>query len=107
VEAAILTARQRRGAKYLALGLTQVVAANRLGMNPRTLRRWRTDVPGFAELEAELRAAGADEDATDVLRDCLYSKDERVRIQAAMALLKIGGKQADEAEHAAALEEWS
>jgi hypothetical protein len=102
-----LTPRQRRCARYLALGCTQTITGTRMGMNPRTIRRWLTDTPGFAVLVDELRATGADEDATDVLRDCLYSKDERVRIQAALALLKIGGKQADEAEHAASLEEWT
>ena len=85
---ASLTPRQRRASRYLALGLSQRAAARRLGMNERTLRRWLTDVPGFRETVAELRAAGVEEDANDVLLDLLHSPDERIRLSAAIHLRK-------------------
>jgi hypothetical protein len=77
----------------LALGLSQRVTGRRMGMHDRTIRRWLTDVPGFAPLVDELRAAGADEDATDTLRDLLYSENEQVRLGAAREILRLQPKQ--------------
>jgi hypothetical protein len=86
---ATLTPRQRRCARYLALGGTQRATARRMGMDERSVRRWLADVPGFREYVAHERAHGEGmEDATDVLLDLLHSKDERVRLAAATQLRK-------------------
>jgi transposase-like protein len=82
----VLTPRQCRAARYLGSGMSQRAASRRLGCDERTLRRWHTDVPGFREHVEELRAAGAPEDATDVLYDLLNDPDSRVRLAAAREL---------------------
>jgi hypothetical protein len=80
------TPRQHRCARYLALGMSQGATSRRMSMSDRQIRRWLTELPGFAALVEEYREAGADENATDVLNDCLYDPDPRVRIAAAREL---------------------
>jgi hypothetical protein len=75
-----------------------------MGMHDRTIRRWLTDVPGFAALVDELRAAGADEDAVDTLRDLLYSENEQVRLGAARELLRLQPKRRADADEDADLD---
>ena len=84
-----LTPRQTRAARYLALGMSQRAAARRLGMDERTLRRWLTDVEGFAAFVEAQRSVVKDEDADDVLKDLLHSSDERVRLAAARELRRM------------------
>ena len=55
-------------------------------MDERTVRRWLTDVPGFAAYVEEQRGVVKEEDADDVLCDLLHSRDERVRLAAAREL---------------------
>lgn len=55
-------------------------------MSDRSIRRWLTEVEGFAALVQEQREASADENATDVLYDLLYDPDSRVRLAAAREL---------------------
>jgi len=80
------TPRQHRCARYLALGLSQAATARRMSMSDRQIRRWLTEVDGFAALVQEEREAGACEDATDVLYDLLSDPDSRVRLAAAREL---------------------
>jgi hypothetical protein len=83
-----LSAKQRRAARYLGLYMTQVEAARRVVVNPRTIRRWLTDDAEFAALVQSEREAGNDLQAEDVLQDLLLSTDERVRLSAAIHLRK-------------------
>jgi hypothetical protein len=85
-----LTARQRRAARYIALGLTQERTGYRVGVQARQIRRWLTDPDlGFRELVESIRLSeGEDLEPKQVLQDMLYSDDERLRLQAALALVR-------------------
>jgi hypothetical protein len=54
-----LSAKQKRAARYLGLYMTQVEAARRVVVNPRTIRRWLTDDAEFAALGQDEREAPA------------------------------------------------
>jgi hypothetical protein len=82
----ILSAKQRRAARYLGLYMTQGDVARRVVVNPRTIRRWLTDIPEFAALVQAEKDASNDLRADDVLHDLLLSTDERVRLAAATQL---------------------
>ncbi len=66
--------------------LTQVDTARRVVVNPRTLRRWLTDIPEFAALVEAEKDAARDMQADDVLQDLLLDPDSRVRLAAAREL---------------------
>jgi hypothetical protein len=63
-----LSAKQRRAARYLGLYMTQVEAARRVVVNPRTIRRWLTDDAEFAALVQSEREAGNNLQASGYLR---------------------------------------
>jgi len=81
-----LSARQKRAARYLGMHLTQVDTARRVVVNPRTLRRWLSDIPEFQELVQAEKDAARDMQAEDVLQDLLLDPDSRVRLAAAREL---------------------
>jgi len=82
----VLSAKQKRAARYLGLHMTQAECARRVSVNVRTLRRWLSDIPDFAALVQAERESDHDLRAEDVLQDLLLSTDERVRLQAAREL---------------------
>jgi hypothetical protein len=81
-----LSARQKRAARYLGMHLTQVDTARRVVVNPRTLRRWSSDIPEFAALVQAEKEAAHEMQPNDVLHDLLLDPDSRVRLQAAREL---------------------
>jgi hypothetical protein len=87
-ETAALTYQQRHAIRLLALGHTQAAVALRVGCHNRTLRRWKETLPHFAAALAEAISDMRDPTAEDVLRELLYSADEKTRLAAASALLK-------------------
>lgn len=55
----VLTGRRLKALEFLAEGLSTTEVAARLGVNPRTVRKWRAD-PAFAEaLHEVLRSSDA------------------------------------------------
>lgn len=110
-----LTARQRRAVVAVLTAPTLDEAARALGVNPRTLRRWRAHEPFAAavrqaarDLDREavdtLRAATVD--AVRVLRAALADKTPAIRVRAAVALLDAAERARDDdvAERLDALE---
>jgi transposase-like protein len=87
-ETAALTYQQRHAIRLLALGHTQAAVALRVGCHTRTLRRWKETLPHYARALEEAISELRDPTAEDVLRELLYSADEKVRLAAASALLK-------------------
>jgi transposase-like protein len=87
-ETAALTYQQRHAIRLLALGHTQAAVALRVGCHTRTLRRWKETLPHYARALEEAISDMRDPTAEDVLRELLYSADEKVRLAAASALLK-------------------
>jgi hypothetical protein len=81
-----MTPKQRRAARHLARGATQATAAQRVGVAPRTIRYWLTDVAGFCEAASDPAEAARDPEVIEVFADLLNHADPAVQIQA----VKIG-----------------
>jgi transposase-like protein len=81
-----MTSKQRRAARHLARGATQATAAQRVGVAPRTIRYWLTDVPGFRELSQDPAEAARDPEVVEVFSDLLSHNDPAVQL----AAVKIG-----------------
>lgn len=96
-----LTRQQRRAARLIAAGFPQDQVAARVGCATRTIRSWKHDLPAFTLLIEQERTDMVDPSPRDALLDLLYAEDERVRLGAAQALLKIPGlpEEAAEAAH--------
>lgn len=88
VPPATLTDRQARAAKYLAQGQRQVDVALRVGVSARALRYWMS-IPAFVNATRDPANIASPAQAEDVLTELLDSRDERVRLQAATALLRL------------------
>jgi HEAT repeat protein len=86
MEASAMTLKQRRAARYLARGLTQATAGQRVGVSARTIRYWLADIPGFREAASDPVEAATDPNATETLLDLLNDSDARIRLQAASIL---------------------
>lgn len=86
-----------RAVILLAAGRSTDDTGRELGINGRTVRRWRED-PGFEAQIAEARRATLDEAlgaltaaaraAVDVLRDALAEGSPVIRVRAALGLLQ-------------------
>jgi len=94
-----LTPRQEKGIAALVTSKTIEEAANKAGVAPRTLHRWREDPLFEAEFRHARRQAldagvsslqcGLSE-AVEVLRNCLKERNPSVRIRAALGLIEHG-----------------
>jgi len=93
-----LTAQQWRAVQLLVSGMRQVDVANELDMAQETLSRWRSQPMFAAALNATIKdcwRTTVDEvrqvasEAVDVLRSCLKSGDDKVRLRAALAVLDL------------------
>jgi hypothetical protein len=85
-----LTHRQRRAARLDAYGHNRETIAARCGCSVSSIRDWRR----FPEYQAERERIAREmpeEDASAVLRDLLHSDDDKVRLGAATALLRVPG----------------
>lgn len=93
-----LTAQQWQAVSLLVAGRRQVDVAQELGVTEETVSRWKT-LPTFtAALNMGVRDAyegtlgkvrTVAQDALDVLQDLLKSQDERVRLSAALSMLRL------------------
>lgn len=93
-----LTAQQWQAVSLLVAGRRQVDVAQELNVTEETLSRWKA-LPTFsAALNASVRDAyesnlgtvrESAREALDVLRDLLKSQDEKVRLQAALSVVRL------------------
>ena len=93
-----LTAQQWQAVSLLVAGRRQVDVAQELGVTEETVSRWKA-LPTFtAALNMGVRDAyegtlgkvrTVAQDALDVLQELLKSKDERVRLSAALSMLRL------------------
>ena len=95
----VLTGRRLRALELLAEGLSTTEVAARLGVNPRTVRKWRAD-PAFAEALEEAtketlrrtrqRLAALAHHACEALREVLRSPDAppAAKVSSARAVLE-------------------
>lgn len=97
-EDAGLTAQQWQAVGLLVAGKRQVEIAQELGVTQETVSRWRNGPLFAAALNLAVRDAyaatigevrGLVRDATAALRESLYSEDERLRLSAALAVLRL------------------
>jgi transcriptional regulator with XRE-family HTH domain len=83
-----LTQKQKRVAAYLARGWTQASAAERVGVSPRTIRNWLTDVAGFKEAATDPAEAARDISVAETFQDLLTDPNPMVRARAVEIALK-------------------
>lgn len=97
-EEAGLTAQQWQAVALLVAGKKQVEVAEALGLTQETVSRWRNSPLFAAALNLAVRDAysstigevrGLVTDAIAALRECMYSEDERLRLSAALAVLRL------------------
>lgn len=97
-EDAVLSAQQWQAVAMLVAGKRQVDVAQQLDVTQETVSRWRNSPTFAAAVNAGVRESytavvgevrDASVDAVRVLRDCLQSEDERLRLQAALATLRL------------------
>lgn len=93
-----LTAQQWQAVALLTSGMRAVDVAQQVGVTPETISRWRA-VPlftaaynqsvrdAYSATIGQVRDIAAE--AIQTLRESLQSKDERVRLSAAMAILRV------------------
>lgn len=93
-----LTAQQWQAVALLVAGKKQVDIAEELGVTQETVSRWRSGPLFAAALNLAIRDAyagtigqvrGLVTEAVAALRESLYSEDERVRMAAALAVLRL------------------
>ncbi len=99
-EDAGLTAQQWQAINMIVSGMRHVEIAEELGVRPETLSRWKNDVRYQAALNLAIRenyaaVAGkvrdAASEAVDILRELLDNGDPRVRLSAALSVLRLHG----------------
>ena len=97
-EEAGLTAQQWQAVTLLVAGARQVEIAKTLGVTQETVSRWRNNPMFAAALNLAVRDAyaatigevrGLVSDAIAALKQCIYSEDERLRLSAALAVLRL------------------
>lgn len=97
-EEAGLTAQQWQAVALLVAGKKQVEIAETLGVTQETISRWRNGPLFAAALNLAVRDAyaatigevrGLVKDAVAALKECMYSEDERLRLSAALAVLRL------------------
>jgi uncharacterized protein YerC len=97
-EEAGLTAQQWQAIGLLVAGKKQVDIAQELGVTQETISRWRNGPLFAAALNLAVRDAysstigqvrGLVTDAVAALHESLYSEDERIRMAAALAVLRL------------------
>lgn len=93
-----LTAQQWQAIAMLAGGARQIDVATQLDVRQETVSRWKTDVrfqaalnlavrEHYASIEGIVRSAASE--AVDVLRETLRSDDPRLRLSAALSVLRL------------------
>ena len=93
-----LTAQQWQAIAMLAGGARQIDVATQLDVRQETVSRWKTDVrfqaalnlairEHYAAIEGTVRSAASE--AVDVLRETLRSDDPRLRLSAALSVLRL------------------
>ncbi len=97
-EDAGLTAQQWQAVALLVAGTKQLDVASALGVTQETVSRWRHSPVFVAALNAGIRDSyvsvigevrDASTDAIRVLRETMQSEDERLRLMAALATLRL------------------
>ena len=97
-EEAGLSAQQWQAIALLVAGKKGVDVAQGIGVTPETVSRWRGNPLFAAAFNCELRdtyaatigaVRGLKEDAIEALRQCLYSEDDKTRMSAALAVLRL------------------
>jgi hypothetical protein len=97
-EDAGLTAQQWQAVAMLVAGKKQVDVAEALGLTQETVSRWRNSPIFAAAVNAGIRESytavigevrDASTDAVKVLRECMQSEDEKLRLSAALATLRL------------------
>lgn len=97
-EDAGLTAQQWQAVALLVAGKKQVDVAEELDVTQETVSRWRNSPVFAAAVNAGVRESytamigdvrDARTDAMRVLRECMRSEDERLRLSAALATLRL------------------
>ena len=93
-----LTAQQWQAIAMLAGGARQIDVATQLDVRQETVSRWKTDVrfqaalnlavrEHYASIEGIVRSAASE--AVDVLRETMKSDDPRLRLSAALSVLRL------------------
>ena len=93
-----LTAQQWQAIAMLAGGARQIDVATQLDVRQETVSRWKTDVrfqaalnlavkEHYAAIEGIVRSAASE--AVDVLRETMKSDDPRLRLSAALSVLRL------------------
>src|SRR5215213_5973503 len=95
-----LSAKQEKAVAALIVSKTIEEAAERAGVSPKTLYRWRTEDPLFATAWHSARREALDagiaalqsgvSEAVQVLRESLKERNPHVRIRAALGLIEHG-----------------
>ena len=97
-EEAGLSVQQWQAVGLLVAGAKQVEIAEALGLTQETVSRWRNNPMFAAALNLAVRDAyaatigevrGLVKDAVAALKECMYSEDERLRLSAALAVLRL------------------
>ena len=93
-----LTAQQWQAIGLLVAGAKQVDTAETVGVTQETVSRWRASPMFASALNLAIRDSytatigqvrDITKDAIDALRQSLYSEDEKVRLSAALAVLRL------------------
>jgi hypothetical protein len=96
--ATVLSPQQWTAIGLLVSGKRQAEVAQEIGVSQETLSRWRNSPIYMAALNQAIRDCYAGTvgmvrnvvgDAVDALKGCLQSEDDRVRLSAALALIKL------------------
>ena len=95
-----LSPKQEKAIAALITSKTLEEAAQKVGVHPRTLHRWRAEDPLFEVEYRSARRQALDEgvaslqaglsEAVTVLRECLSERNPHVRIRAALGLIEHG-----------------
>ena len=97
-EEAGLSAQQWQAVGLLVAGAKQVEIAEALGVTQETVSRWRNSPMFAAALNLAVRDAyaatigevrGLVKDAVAALKECMYSEDEKLRLSAALAVMRL------------------